>query len=120
VPDTLAAGRLRSVVTIQDPVELQSTESGDVETVGWTDAFVNVRAELNFGNARELLAAAQVQSQLTAIVTLRWRPGLHAKQRLVWDDGGRLRYFNIAGVVPDKRTARTWVEIPVQEAEFVE
>jgi head-tail adaptor len=116
----LAAGRLRQVVQIQDPVEAQveagEAAEGDVETTGWTTTHANVRAEIDFGSPREMLLAKQVQAVNAALLTLRWRPGLHAKQRIVWVDGGVTRIFNFAGAAPDRYTGRTYVTVPVVEA----
>ena len=115
----IAAGRLRHYVTIQDPVEEQQAGTGDdgaVEILDWSDTFANVPAEVDFGAAREYNAAAQLQAQITAVVMLRWRPGLHAKQRIRYvGPGGREYLFNVAGALPDAGSGRTFVRIPVTE-----
>lgn len=116
---TLAAGRLRDVIQIQDPdeeqVEAGEGGEGDVVVTGWTTTHANVRAEFDFGGPREMLLARQVQEVTTALLTFRWRPGLHGKQRIVWTNGGG-RIFNFLGSAPDRYTGRTYVTVPVAEA----
>jgi head-tail adaptor len=118
--ETLAAGRLRHVIQIQDPVQAQvdpgEVGEGDVETTEWVTTFPNVRCEIDFGSPRELKLAGQMQSVGGGIVTLRWRPGLHGKQRFLWDDGGVARILNPAGFPADRYTGRTLVRVPFTEA----
>lgn len=109
------AGRLRHRVTFQDPVEAQDTSTGAVEVIDWEDAFANVPAEIEFSTGRESVIAAQPQSMISALIRVRWRPGMNAKQRIVWATSAGTRLFNIAGVLPDDATGRTLLEIPVTE-----
>lgn len=110
------AGRLRHRVTIQDPSEAQDSSTGAVEFVGWIDTFADVPAEVDFLSGREYLAAAQIQSEDVAEITIRWRPGLHAKQRIVWAPSGvAARYFNITAPIPEGRGAREFVTLRCSE-----
>lgn len=112
----MKAGRLRHRVTIQDPVEEQDATSGAVEIIDWEDTFADVHAEVEALSGREYLAAAQIQSEETHVITLRWRPGLHAKQRIVWaPSGDTIRYFNIVAPIVGGYGMREFIEIRCAE-----
>ena len=111
----IAAGRLRHRVQFEAPTETQDTESGAVEVTAWEPVFENVPAEIVFRSVRENVGGAQMQVTTSITVTVRWRPELNAKQRIVWSTGEGDRIFNIAGWLPDTGTLRTFIEIPVVE-----
>jgi SPP1 family predicted phage head-tail adaptor len=105
----------RHRVTFQEPDEQQDPGSGAVEVTSWTPVFEDVPAAVEFRSVRENVGGAQMQVTTSITVTIRWRPGLNAKQRIVWQTADGARIFNISGLVPDKQTNRTTVEIPVTE-----
>ena len=109
------AGRLRHRVTFQEPVEAQDTSTGAVEVIDWSPVFENVPAEIMFRVVREAVGGGQIQVTTSIVITVRWRPGFNAKQRIVWQSSDGERVFNIAGVLPDTATARIFLEIPVVE-----
>lgn len=118
----IAAGRFRHAVSFEEPNEVQDPDSGAVEIVadssaptGWRTVFENVRAEVNERSVREAVGGGQIQVNTSIVVTVRWRPGFNAKQRIVWQSPNGERVFNIAGVLPDTATGRTFLEIPVVE-----
>lgn len=76
----MRAGLLRHKVTIQRAVDVQ-TGSGAVETV-YENWLVDVWAEVLPLSPRELIAARAVQSEITAKVRIRYRPGLDARMRV--------------------------------------
>ena len=110
----LAAGRLRAEVTFEEPIESQDGTTGEV-TVFWQAIFESVRAEINERTVREAVGGGQMQETKAVTVTVRWRPGFDARQRIVWATSERTRVFAISGMLPDTETGRTWVEIPVVE-----
>ena len=110
----LAAGRLRHRVTFEAAVEAQDTSTGAVEVV-WVPVFEDVPAEVMFRVVREAVGGGQIQVTTSIVITVRWRPGLNAKQRIVWQSSDGERVFNIAGTLPDTATARLFYEIPVVE-----
>jgi head-tail adaptor len=93
------AARLRHRVRIEERVEVQDSETGDVS---WTwvplalalststsstsssDGAVSVPAEVLTGPGRETFAAGTKQAEADARMTLRWFPGLTAAHRIVW------------------------------------
>ena len=111
----IAAGRLRHRVTFQDPIEAQDTSTGAVEVIDWEDTFPDVPAEIEWSSGRESIVSAQPQSVISGTIRVRWRPGMHAKQRIVWTTSAGTRLFNIAGVLPDDVSGRSFLEIPVVE-----
>jgi head-tail adaptor len=113
----LAAGRIgRHRVTFEEPVETQDGTTGAVEVLWQAVAgFENVHAEINERSVRENVGGAQMQVTTSIVITVRWRPGFSAKQRIVWATGEQTRVFNISGLLTDTATARTWIEIPVVE-----
>lgn len=108
----------RHRVTFQAPNEVQSSYSGAVELdagTPWVPVFADVPAAVEQRTVRENVGGAQMQVTTAITITVRWRPGLNAKQRIVWQTADGERVFNISGVIPDKQTNRTTVEIPVVE-----
>ena len=105
----------RHRVTFQTPVESQDPYSGAVETAEWEDVFADVPAHVEQRTVREMVGGAQMQVTTAITITVRWRPGLNAKQRIVWQSSDGERVFNILGTVPDKYTNNSIVEIPVTE-----
>ena len=116
--ETVAAGELRHRVTFQDPIEEQDPETGDIVVTGWTDTFPNVPAAIVYSTSREALYAAQVESQLVGVIIVRWRPGIHAKQRILHTTSEGTRVFNISGHLPDISTGRRFLTIPVSAGEL--
>lgn len=95
-------GRLRHRVLIQSP-EPGRSKYGD-EKHSWpaaeeTAETTTVWCEVRAASGRELFASGQVQAQVSHRVTMRHRPGLTPKDRLVWVDGGNL-ILNIVAVLP--------------------
>ena len=105
----------RHRVTFQAPVEEQNTNTGAVENLSWEAVFENVPAAVEQRSVRENVGGAQMQVTTSITVSVRWRPGLNAKQRIVWQTADGDRVFNISGLIPDKYTNNAIVEIPVTE-----
>lgn len=108
------AGRLRHVVDIEVRVDAQDT-SGAIEST-WEPLFENVRAAIEPLSAREALAAAKEQSTVSARITVRYRPGMKAAQRIV--HGTKCcaslgpEYWNPEGFLRDKDSGLEYVTIP--------
>lgn len=106
---SLAAGRLRHRVRIEMLAESQASNGAVSES--WVTFADNVPAAIEPLSAREFIAAQQAQSEVTARIVIRYRPGVTAKMRIV--HGGRV--YNIAGVLPDKESGREYLTMPVSE-----
>ena len=88
----------------QDPV------TGAV-TPSWINLHADVPAAIEPLTVKEYIAAHAVQSEVTTRITVRWREGLNAAQRI---KHGALIY-NIHGALPDKDSGRTWLTIPCSQ-----
>lgn len=105
----LAAGRLRHRVTIQQPVHTQDPDTGAMTTT-WADV-AEVAAEVAPMSVREFIASAAMQSQVTARITIRYRPGIDASMRVVHKD----RIYNIQGVLSDPESGLEYLTLPCSE-----
>jgi SPP1 family predicted phage head-tail adaptor len=85
------AGDLSRRITIQSPSESQD-EYGQ-PTQDWTDV-CSTWASIRAATSKEVYAASSFVSQVSHIVTIRWRAGIAAKQRILYRD----RTFEVQGV----------------------
>lgn len=93
----LDAGKLSRQVTIQSPSTTQD-EYGQ-PTQAWTDV-ITTWAAIRAATSKEIYAASSFVSQVSHIVLIRWRPGIQAKQRILYRD----RVFEIQAISdPDER-----------------
>lgn len=105
----MQAGKLRHRVTIQEPVQLQDSESGGV-VPSWLD-IATVWAEVYPLSAREFISAQAEQSEVTTRITIRYRPGITNKHRILF----RQQVFNITGVLPDPDSGMEYLTLPCSE-----
>lgn len=92
----LSAGDLRHRVRIESRTD-SDDDGGGKDTV-WVP-FATVWANIVPGTGREFVLAKQERPQLTHQVTLRYRPSVTPKQRLIAQDTNGRRAFNIETVV---------------------
>jgi SPP1 family predicted phage head-tail adaptor len=85
------AGELNRKITIRAPSESQD-EYGQ-PAVSWVDV-LTTWASIRAATSKEVYAASGFASQLSHVVTIRWRPGILAKQRILY----RGRIFEIQAV----------------------
>lgn len=78
-------------------------------TVTWAPFATAVPAEVAPLSAREFLSANQTHGEVTARITIRWMPGLEPTMRIRHGD----TIYNIAGVLPDAKSGREHITIPV-------
>jgi len=81
----MRAGDLRHRVTLQRPVESREA-SGEILTV-YQD-YLTVWAAIEPISGREYFAAQQVQSDATARIRIRYRPGINERLRVRHSHGG--------------------------------
>jgi SPP1 family predicted phage head-tail adaptor len=105
------AGVLRRRVTIQSLIEAKDSAGGLVQT--WVNFAINVPAAIDWLSGRELFAAQQVESEVTASISIRWRPGVLETMRILHTrsspDVG-MDIFNIESLIPDA-TGREYIEM---------
>ena len=97
----MKAGALRHRVTLQDFGEVVDPATG-YRTKIWRAVASDIPAEVAPLSGREYLAAAATQSAVTARITMRWRPGVTAQQRIVHGDA----IYDIESVLPDAKSGR--------------
>ena len=113
------SGRFRHVVDFETRQDVQDETTGGITTT-WRPLFSNVRAAIEPLSAREAIAAAKEQSSVTARITVRYRRGLDASQRIVHGTKccsfyvGR-EIFNPAGFLRDKDSGLEYVTIPCSQ-----
>lgn len=109
---TLAAGRLRHKVTIQEPRNQQDPDTGTNRTV-WVDFAPDVAAAIEPLSVREFIASSQMQSQITARITMRYRAGLTAQMRILHPSTGKV--YNPAGWLADPDSGLEYLTAPCSE-----
>ncbi|MCF5044293.1 phage head closure protein [Pseudomonas sp. PA-7-1E] len=87
----MRAGDLRHRITIQRPEYVQDQATGEM-TPSWVDVS-KVWASVSPLSARDLIAAAAIQSKLTARVVIRYRAGIDSTMRIVH----RGEFYSIEG-----------------------
>lgn len=110
---TLAAGKLRHRVTIQQQVETQNPDTGAV-TVEW-GLYADRWAEYVAQSVREFIAAAAVQSEVKGRFTVRTDEGITADMRVVH----RGKAYQILGVLPDPDSGLEYMTLAVSEGVIV-
>lgn len=91
----VAAGELRHKVELQQPVETQDPDTGEMETV-WT-TIARPWAKIAPMSGREFLAAAAEQSEVRGKIVIRYRGEIDATMRIVY----RGKWYGILAVLPD-------------------
>lgn len=105
----LAAGRLRHRITIQSPVTTQD-DNGNTSTT-WTDVATKIAAAIEPFSVREFIASQSMQSQITARIVIRYRPGLDASMRIV--HGSKI--YNPQGWLADPDSGLEYLTAPCSE-----
>lgn len=96
-------GKLRHRITIESAATAQGSDGFEQKT--WME-LATVWAAISTIGGREFFQAKQVNAELSHEVTVRWRPGITAEQRIRFEDlaNGTTRYFDILSVRnPDER-----------------
>lgn len=108
----LQAGSLRRRITIQKPVEVRDAAGGF--TPSWADVAKNIPAAIESVNGREYFSAVQIQSDITTVITIRWRPQvIDATMRVThYLDNTETGFevYNIESVLPDM-TGRSFIKL---------
>jgi SPP1 family predicted phage head-tail adaptor len=112
---SLAAGKLRHRIRIERQVV--SRDADGVQQITWEPVHADtLAAAIEPLSAREFQAAGAAQSQVTARITVRYRPGLAASMRAVHvRDGADGAIYNIQGVLADRDSGLEYLTLPVSE-----
>lgn len=108
----MKVGDLRHRIQIQRPVQVR-TDSGAFEEV--FETWIRCWAAIEPLSPREIFAAAQVQSDITTRIRIRYRPGITAKMRIAWQrEAGSpsiIEYFDIEGPPIELNTQRDEIHL---------
>ncbi|HEJ6909085.1 TPA: phage head closure protein [Serratia marcescens] len=105
----MQAGKLSHRITLQKPVKVQDTTSGEMIDT-WQDVS-NLWAEVSPLSAREFVAAQAMQNAVTTRIKIRYRQDISAKHRILF----RGNIFNIEGVLPDPDSGLEYLTLPCSE-----
>lgn len=106
----MRAGKLRRRVDIQRPHYEQDTVTGEMVKT-WVDVWTRVPASVEPLSAREFVAAAAMQSAVTARIVIRYRAGVDSTMRIV----ERSKIYNIEGVLADTDSGLEHLTLPCSE-----
>lgn len=104
------SGRYQQRIEIQEPVETQDPDTGEIATTWQTLALDSetildsVPAEVLMGPGRENFAANAKQDSIDARITFRWFEGLTQKMRIIWDG----RIYGISSLETDSTARIEW------------
>src|SRR4029077_499666 len=98
---TVQAAVFRRRVTIQSRVDTQDAAGG--VTSAWTTLWPNVPAQIDEQGGQEFFAAQQIQAKNAAIISIRWRPNINEKMRVLHyrTPGQPPDIYNIEGMSTD-------------------
>lgn len=99
--------KLRHRITIQTKAQTQDPQTGEL-VVGWVE-FATVWASVEPLSARDFIAAQAGQSEITARITIRYRPGVLDTMRILH----RGAAYSIQGVLPDAKSGLEYLTLPV-------
>ena len=89
----MRAGKLRHRVTLSSKTATTDEYGGPVEV--WTDVATNIPASVEPLSGRELVNAQTVNAEITTRITMRYRAGVIAANRITFDG----KFYNLFSVV---------------------
>lgn len=107
----MRAGRFRHLVEIMRLVPAKDPSTG-VVSESWV-LFKRMWASIEPLTGRDFVSADQVQAKVSSKVVMRWTSGILPSMR-VHHDG---HVYRIHGVVPDKKSGREGLTLPVTEVQ---
>ena len=105
----MRSGKLRHRITIQERSKSQDATTGE-EVKTWIN-FATVSASIEPLSVKDLLAAQGVKSEMTARITIRYLDDITPDMRILYRD----KTYNIEGVLPDMKSGREYLTLPVSE-----
>tara|TARA_Y100000815_G_C13122922_1_gene417558 strand:+ start:380 stop:718 length:339 start_codon:yes stop_codon:yes gene_type:complete len=107
----MRSGPLRHRITFQLPGLVQDPDSGEM-VEGWADVWRGVAARIEPLSVKDLIAAQANQSELSARIVIRYRPGVLPTMRILYRD----KIYNIQGPpLPDPKSGREYLTLAVSE-----
>lgn len=111
----LKAGELRDLVAFKRKVPTTQDPNSGEQLYAWdiVPGLASEPAKIESLSVRELIAAQQSMSKVTARIKIRYRAGLDASMRI--DDLVTGEIYNIEGLLPDLGSRREYLTIPVSQ-----
>lgn len=106
----MEAGRLRHRIDIEVPTQVQDATTGEI-TLTWGTHLASVPAAVEPLSVREYISAQQVQSEIVARITIRYRSGLNATMRI--KHGSKI--YSPVGFLPDNNSGLEYLTIACSE-----
>lgn len=115
----LDAGRLNKWVTLERPRDDGDARDAMGEPISPWIAIADFWASIEPQAAVEVFQGQQVRSNVTHLVTIRWRDDVKSSMRFVWLDAraNKTRYFEIDGQPIDPEERGEELQIACQEQE---
>ena len=113
--NSIDAGRLTERITIQKP-DRTTQPSGQLNTADehWLDV-ATVWAEVKCIRVSTEEDAGIIQHGSEYRFYIRWRNDIRAEMRIVWNDGGRVRVFELTGPPADWKGRRVGLTLVGRE-----
>lgn len=108
---SLDAGRLRHRLLFQSPVYTQDQDTGDMVKT-WED-YNTFWGAIEPLSARDLIAAQQESSRVSARIVVRYNPNVKDNMRIY--HAAKDQFYNIEGILYDKESGLEYMTIPVSE-----
>ena len=105
----MRSGKLKHRITIQERSKSQDATTGE-EIKTWIN-FATPWASIEPLSVKDLIAAQGVKSEMTARMKIRYMDGITPDMRILYRD----KLYNIHGVLPDAKSGREYLTIPVSE-----
>jgi SPP1 family predicted phage head-tail adaptor len=114
----IRAGRLRHIIKIEEPVEIQNPATGAMEISSWETVVgcAKVPAGIEPLSTRDFISAQAQQSEVRGRIVIRYRQGLSSKMRAAHQKKGQTIYYYFEGTpMADKDSGLDYLTIPVGE-----
>lgn len=108
---TLAAGKLRHAVAIQGVTYVRDAAGLTTEVWDTLPGMGKVWAAIEPLSAREFVQSASEQNAVSARITIRYRPGLPQRFRILHQG----KIYNPAGVLTDKDSGLEYITLPCSQ-----
>lgn len=105
----MQAGKLRHRLEFQEYQTIVDPDTGARSNQWVTLALIWGHVEPL--SARDFIQASAMQSEVTARITIRYRPGITAAMRIKH----RGRAYEIVGVLPDNKSGLEYITLPCKE-----
>ncbi len=101
----LTAADLRHRITLEQPIDVSDGQGGIVRQ--WAAYAIGIRAKVQPVSVREAVQFAAIQSPIGARCFIRYRPGVNAQDRVVFNG----RAFELVGEPIDLEFSGRWLEL---------